>query len=79
MPNELNVLANAEVIETVNQCNIDYSGVLFMRVFSDLSKAFERIDQNVLLNKLISKGLTVLFVHIFRSVYKYSSNKVDFI
>ena len=57
----------------------DYFSFISLSVYScflDMSKAFERLNHDLLLSKLANKGLPTHFVRIFKSVYAQTTVKI---
>ena len=68
------VLATALLKETIGGSIAGGSSVY--SCFLDMSKAFERVNHDLLLSKLANKGLPTHFVRIFKSVYAQTTVKV---
>ena len=68
------ILATALLKETIG-CNIE-DGSSVYSCFLDMSKAFERVNHDLLLSKLANMGLPTHFVRIFKYVYAQIAVKV---
>ena len=68
------MLANALLKETIG-ANIAGGGSVYTCLM-DLSKAFERVDHDILIDMLSNKSVPMSIVNIFRSIYIGSSVQV---
>ena len=72
--NSSTIVATALLKETINEYVSGGSSV--HTCFIDLSKAFERVNHTILINKLVLLGLPAYFIEILKSIFSGSSVSV---
>ena len=75
-PNTSTVLATTILKETVNKFLEEDS--LVYACFLDLSKAFERVDHKILIEKLLNDNVPLYIINILRTLFKNTEVCVHF-